>query len=79
VTRYRNGLIYTALFLTFGSCWIAFCIWRLLAWWLITLGSLGVAAIAQTGELLITWHLDRHRRSRRRAHARTRPKTRKAA
>lgn len=76
--RYRNGLIYTALFITLGGAWVAVCVWRLLAWWLITAGSLLVAAVAQAGELALTGRLHLHRRPRRRAHARPNPTTRKA-
>ena len=76
---YRNGLIYTGLYLVFGGAWLAVSVWRLLAWPLILAGSLVVAVVAQAGECAITWHLDRPRRARRRAHARTQPTTRKAA
>lgn len=79
MSKYRNGLIYTGLFIALGSAWIAFSVWRLLAWWLIMLGSLGVAVVAQCGEWAIALRLDRRRRPRRRAHARPHPKTRKAA
>lgn len=78
MSRYRNGLIYLALLLIFGGAWIAFCAWRLLAWWLITIGSLVVSAIAQAGELALTGRLHLHRRPRRRAHARSHTTSRKA-
>lgn len=76
--QYRNGLIYTALYLVFGGAWLAVSVWRLLAWPLILAGSLTVAVVAQVGEWAITWRLDRPKRSaRRRAHARPTTTTRR--
>jgi hypothetical protein len=77
--KYRNGLIYTGLFITFGGAWIAVSVWRLFAWPLILAGSFTVAVIAQCGEWALTRRLDRPVRVRRRAHARPQPSTRKAA
>lgn len=74
---YRNGLIYTAIFITLGSAWVAVCVWRVLAWWLITVGSLCIAGVAQVGEWVIVGRLERPKRTHRRAHARTVPTTRK--
>ena len=79
MNRYRNGLIYTALYVTFGGAWLAVSVWRLLAWPLILAGSLVVAALVDIGTWAIAWRLDRPRRDQRRAHARTQPTTRKAA
>lgn len=77
--KHRNTLIYTGIFLTFGSAWFAVTVWKVLAWPLIYAGAIAVAAVAQCGQSLISRRLDRPGRGRRRAHARTRPThTRKA-
>jgi uncharacterized BrkB/YihY/UPF0761 family membrane protein len=75
VHRYRNALIYIALYSVFGGAWLFVSAWRLLAWPLALAGGFVVAVIAECGEWAITRLLDRPRpaRDQRRTHARPAP------
>jgi nicotinamide mononucleotide (NMN) deamidase PncC len=84
VKKYRSGLIYLGLLIAGGTAsaavWIAATGTFRPAWWWIAIGSVLIGVASDSAEKAITRRLERPRRTRRRAHARTRTDTtRKAA
>jgi nicotinamide mononucleotide (NMN) deamidase PncC len=82
VKKYRSGLIWAGFLLVGGitsaAVWIAVTGTFRPAWWWIAIGSVLIGVASDSAEHAVTRRLERPRRTRRRAHARTADTTRKA-